>query len=112
MDPEQKDFLLVLLYLYLQHGKHEKARKVLDILRNFYPDDPHIIRCSGYLLFEEGKSEEALKEANRVLEFNDANVHDKAFGLLLKSRAYWNLDKKSEAEKCLVALAKTGETFE
>ncbi len=95
---EQKDALLVLGYLYLQHAKYHQAKIVFEGLLLFFPKDYHIMRSLAYAYLNDGEYEHAL-EMNEQSKHPLMTKEDQAFFTLLQSKALWRLGKTHEAKQ-------------
>lgn len=111
MDSDKKDFLQVLLYLYLQHAKYKKAQMVLGVLEKFCADELHIMRSSAFLNVETGNNKKGIEKADKIISLEEAPKDTKAFAYLLKCRALWAMGEKELARENLLKLMKTGEAF-
>lgn len=98
MSKEQKDVLLVLGYLYLQHAKYNQAKIVFEGLLLFFPKDYHIMRSLAYAYLNDGEYEHAL-EMNEQSRHPLMTKEDHAFFTLLQSKALWRLGKAHEAKQ-------------
>lgn len=94
----QKEFLLVLGYLYLQNGKFYDSKIVFEALLLFYPKDHHIMRSLAYAYLCDGDYEQAL-EINEQFKHAQMSPKDHAFFNLLKSKALWRIGKLQEAKQ-------------
>lgn len=95
---QQKEFLLVLGYLYLQNAKFMDAKIVFEALQLIYPKDLHILRSLSYAYLCDGDYEQAieLNEEIKSLNKSDDNL---SFYYLLKSKALWRIQKTTEARQ-------------
>lgn len=100
MKESQKEFLLMLAYLYLQNAKWDRALIVLRALRVLAPEDPQVARCLAYAALETGDGSTALREANTGFAVTNTPEEAEA-GRLLKARAWWQLGLVDQAQRTL-----------
>ncbi len=102
LSAEQKEALQLLGYIFLQYRQLHKATVVYAALLRLYPEDYHSLQALCYLHLEMGRPDLALELANRCQSLdNMAGRSTESSVFLLKSRALWNLDRKTEARECM-----------
>ena len=106
MNETQKEFLTVLGYFFIQAGKFDKALVLFKALKEFSPDDDHIMKSLSYLFLVAGENEEALEWAEKYLA---RQTEDSETGLvhLLKGRSLWRLGRKEEAQGLITRMLAT-----
>ncbi len=97
MKEDQKDFLLLLSYLFLKNGKNEKANTLLCALHGIDPEDSRVTLSYCYSSLLSGDYEKALELANVLLGEGNINRY-KRLGLFMKSKALWGLGKEEESQ--------------
>ena len=100
MNNRDKEFLQLLAYQFLCHGKLEKASTVISVLKALYPNDSHVLITDSYVQSKQGNPEKALHSAESALRASDRGK-TKTFAHFLKGKALWKLGKKEDAESNL-----------
>lgn len=95
MTETQKQFLLLLAYLYLQNGKWPKALVLLRALEAFFPADPHVALNLAYAQLGAGNFEEALQRAEACTG-SGAPEPLRLAALLIRSQSLWGLGREEE----------------
>jgi hypothetical protein len=98
--------MLLLAGLYAAHGKHGKARILLEGLREVAPDDPRVARLLVHALVMEGAFEQSLEvvsslQSEAASEPGSDSDPDQACLLRLRASALWGLDRAQEAREAL-----------
>ncbi|PTY00803.1 hypothetical protein DB346_14430 [Verrucomicrobia bacterium LW23] len=106
MRESQKEYLLILAHLFLEHEHFEKARILLVALRELFPADPGVARALSYCYYRLGFYEEALGEAEASLEMDmpDDSARSMAVANIshfLRGKALWALGREEEAQDAL-----------
>ena len=100
MNHTSKEALWVLGYLFLVHGKADKARAVFHALTELFPDEPLFLKSLSYVHLQAGEYRDALMRAEAFLA-RDSRPEQAAVGALLKCRAYWGLGRHEEAREAM-----------
>lgn len=95
---QQKEFLLILGYLYLQNTKYHEARIIFEALHLLFPKDYHVIRSLAYAYLEDGEYEQAI-QINEEATHATMSSKDRLFFHLIKSKALWRLSKTHQARQ-------------
>ncbi|MDR0595633.1 MAG: hypothetical protein LBF94_03020 [Puniceicoccales bacterium] len=101
MDISQKEFLLVLAYLYVRYCKYDEALIIYRGLFEFFEDDPEIILDLIFTLYATGQSQEAVNYIEKLEGIDLARSKEKLF-FLLKSHVAWGLGRDREARESLI----------
>jgi intergrase/recombinase len=97
---EQKNFLYLLAYMYLQQSKHTQALHLLRILRLHTAADMKIALALAYCLYKGSRLEEALKVLNS-LDVNNLSPRHKTAYFFINSKVLWDLKKEAESRDML-----------
>jgi predicted Zn-dependent protease len=108
MGEAEREALVLLAYLLLQHGRLEKAGTLLAALAEAYPEDRHVPRLLADCLLRQGKYPEALEAAAALCAVPDLDPAEKRMAELLRAQALWGLAReapglKAEFENSLAA---------
>lgn len=98
MNEKQKEYLLVLAYLYLQYRKFEKALVVLLVLKRIFPGDPHILLSRAYAYLSMRVFQAALQESEETLACATREDHI-AYAHFVKAHALFGLGREREARE-------------
>ncbi|MDR0679801.1 MAG: hypothetical protein LBF42_02080 [Puniceicoccales bacterium] len=101
MDISQKEFLLVLAYLYVRYCKYDEALIIYRGLFEFFEDDPEIMLDLIFTLYATGQSQEAVNYIEKLEGIDLAHSKEKLF-FLLKSHVAWGLGRDREARGSLI----------
>lgn len=102
MNSEQRDFLYLLGYGYLVHGKISKALVLLQALLVVHDSDCKVLQAIAYCLLSMKRYEEAMEMAERAIIFS--NREELSLTLLLKARALLHLGRKEEGRAIMTSL--------
>lgn len=97
MSEKTIEFLRLLGYLYLRHGQHDKAMRVLEALRVTRPRDRWVLRTFAYALLQAGRHARCLEQ----LESLPADQSPDLGVELMRSRALWALGRGDEARRVI-----------
>ena len=97
MNSESKDVLSLLGYLFLRHGKPQKAIAALEALEVADAGRPWVQRSLAYAYLQNGDFENSLAQVSKFLD-HDREDHG---ALLIRSRALWGLGRHDEARKLI-----------
>ena len=95
MNSDSKDVLSLLGYLFLRHGKADKAITALEALSVAEPNKPWVQRSLAYAYLKHGDFENSLTQVSKYL---DHHREDRG-AQLIRSRALWGLGRHDEARK-------------
>jgi tetratricopeptide (TPR) repeat protein len=101
VDTSQKEFLLVLAYLYIRYCKYDEALIIYRGLFEFFEDDREILLGLIFALYVTGRAQEALTYVERLDGVDLAHGKKKLF-FLLKSHVSWGLGRDREARESLI----------
>ncbi|HSI84739.1 MAG: hypothetical protein ACAI35_15405 [Candidatus Methylacidiphilales bacterium] len=106
MKESQKEYLLILAHLFLEHEHFEKSRTILVALRELFPADASVARALAYVYHQLGYQDEALAEAEASLEMDLPDDSPRSLavantGRLLRSKALWAMGREDEARDAL-----------
>jgi len=94
MTPEERHFLLTVVWLFMRHGQRSRAQKVCEALCEADPRDGVSAAAMAELLLEEGEASRAL-EILRAADFPPRLNHAQA---VLETRALRIAGRRLEAE--------------
>lgn len=83
MERRQRDFLWVLAYFYLFHGRPAKAAALYAVLDVLAPGDPVVTKSLATALLESGQYDKSLAVLDRLAALGEADESV----LLLRARA-------------------------
>ena len=93
MTPESRQFLLTAAWLFVRHGRPQRARVLVEALVEDDPRDGVSAAALAELLLTDGKGEEAL----RVIQMADFPAELARAEALLESRALAMTGRRSES---------------
>ena len=94
---QQREFLALLGYTYLESNKFEKAIIVYKALYHLFPDSENFSFCLSYLYLQQKQYEKALYYAELYLSNKEKVIK---LAHLIKSQALFNLGRSTEAKEC------------
>ncbi|MDR1401804.1 MAG: hypothetical protein LBI81_02505 [Puniceicoccales bacterium] len=101
MDKSQREFVLVLAYLYIRYGKYDEALILHRGLCEFFPDDVEILLGLSFSLYSTNRGMEALQYLEKLDGVEMSRKLQKLF-FLLRSHAIWGTGKDREARSYLI----------
>jgi tetratricopeptide (TPR) repeat protein len=101
VDTSQKEFLLVLAYLYVRYCKYDEALTIYRGLFEFFEDDREILLDLTFALYVTGRTQEAINYVKKLDGIELSHSHEKLF-FLLKSHIAWGLGRDREARESLI----------
>jgi Flp pilus assembly protein TadD len=93
---EDKDFLELLGYLYLQYGKYDAARVIYHTLCELVEPTAVMLLTYAYCLAADGSYAMALYELDKV-KMGEFNPQELSGFHLLRGNIYWHLHRDREA---------------
>ncbi len=97
MQTPSSEFLSVLGFLYLQHGKARKAATVFETLQILQPNDLKVGQSLAYALVLTEKFDQALELADRwIAKTSDSQPEWKTLKII-RSRALFGLGREHDA---------------
>lgn len=105
MTTAQKEFLLVLAYIYLQHAKYSKAITLYELLYEFYPEDLHIHKSLSYTYFMLEDYEQALSFNEQILA-KVIQQEELELAYLLKAKILWSMGETAQSRDSLKSFIK------
>lgn len=100
MNTDQKDFLSILAYLYLQHSKLTKSVVLFEALHELYPDDMQVMKSLSYNYYLLKDYPQALSLLNYVID-HCTTKQDLIVSHLLKAKILWANGEHEEARTAL-----------
>ncbi|MDR2735315.1 MAG: hypothetical protein LBB20_00515 [Puniceicoccales bacterium] len=101
MDNSQKEFLMVLAYLYIRYSKYDEAFLLLKGLKEFFPDDIDLGLSYANACFATQRPKDAFAELE-ALDGKELDNQQKKLFYILRSKTMWALGHDSEARSALV----------
>ncbi|MDR0693542.1 MAG: hypothetical protein LBF49_03170 [Puniceicoccales bacterium] len=101
MDKSQKEFLLVLAYLYICYGKYDEALMLHRGLYEFFSDDIEVLLGLSFSLYFTSRPLEAVQYLEKLDGLAMISKYQKLF-FLLKSHVTWSIGRDSEARDNLI----------
>jgi hypothetical protein len=101
MESSQREFLLLLGYLYTRYAKYDEALLLFRGLRESFPNDPEITIALAHAYFKT----ECIQEAHDLLltlELTPLPTKQEKFFFLLQSRVLWALGRDIAARDALI----------
>ena len=95
MSERSEDFLSLLSYLLLRHGRPEKATHLLQSLKIMRPNDAWTNRSLAYALLLSGDYQGCLHHLDRIA----LTLPEDTEMRLIRSRALWGLGREDEAKQ-------------
>jgi len=68
LNDEEIEYLKLVAFVFLRHGKWEKARVLYDLLWEIAPEDLQVLKGLGLACLETGRLTQALEYVNRWIE--------------------------------------------
>jgi Flp pilus assembly protein TadD len=93
---EDKDFLELLGYLYLQYGKHDPARVIYHTLCELADPTAIMLLTYAYCLAADGSYAMALHEMDKI-PMGTLNLQELSGFHLLRGNIFWHLHRDREA---------------
>ncbi|MDR1173364.1 MAG: tetratricopeptide repeat protein, partial [Puniceicoccales bacterium] len=82
MNKSQREFLLILAYLYICYGKYDEALVLHRGLYEFFPEDTEVLLGLGFSLYFTSRPLEAIQCLERLDGVEMISKHQKLFFLL------------------------------
>ncbi|MDR1413857.1 MAG: hypothetical protein LBI56_02895 [Puniceicoccales bacterium] len=101
MEKSQREFLLVLAYLYIRYGKYDAALMLHRGLYEFFPDDTEILLGLSFSLYITNRGMEAIQYLEK-LDGVEMNKQLQKLFFLLRSHTVWSSGKDKEARNYLI----------
>ncbi len=101
MDNSQKEFLLILAYLYTRYCKYDEALVLYRGLHEFFEDDIEITLDMIFSLYVTGRASEAIRYVEKIDGMELSHNQEKLF-FLLKSHVLWALGYDRESRESLI----------
>jgi tetratricopeptide (TPR) repeat protein len=101
VDISQKEFLLVLAYLYVRYCKYDEALTVYRGLFEFFEDDTDVLLDLIFALYVTGRAQEAVTYIEKLEGVDLPRDKEKLF-FLLKSHVTWGLGRDRESRESLI----------
>jgi tetratricopeptide (TPR) repeat protein len=96
VNTDQKDFLFILGYLYLQHLKFHKSVVLFEVLHELHPEDLQVLKCLSYNYYVLADYTQALNVIDQTIE-RSTTKKDKIISHLLKAKILWSMGEIEEA---------------
>lgn len=101
MDSSQKEFLLILAYLYVRYCKYDEALILYRGLYEFFEDDIEILLDLIFALYITGRFSEAIHYVEQLDGVEMLHDQEKLF-FLLKSHVMWGLGHDRDSREALI----------
>ncbi|MDR0742494.1 MAG: hypothetical protein LBE98_03450 [Puniceicoccales bacterium] len=101
MDKSQREFLLILAYLYICYGKYDEALVLHRGLYEFFPENMEVLLGLSFSLYFTSRPLEAIQYLEKLDGVEMISKHQKLF-FLLKSHVTWSIGRDSEARDNLI----------
>ncbi|MDR2720809.1 MAG: hypothetical protein LBB15_00780 [Puniceicoccales bacterium] len=101
VDTGQKEFLLVLAYLYVRYCKYDEALIIYRGLFEFFEDDTDVLLDLIFALYVTGRAQEAVTYIEKLEGIDLPRNKEKLF-FLLKSHIAWSLGRDRESRESLI----------
>lgn len=101
MDNSQKEFLLILAYLYVQYCKYDEALTLYRGLHEFFDSDSEILLDLIFALYVTDRASEAMRYIDKLEGVALSHNQEKLF-FLLKSHVLWSLGYDRESREALI----------
>ncbi|MDR2677615.1 MAG: hypothetical protein LBB26_03570 [Puniceicoccales bacterium] len=96
MKDEDKDFLELLGYLYLQYGKHDPARVIYHTLCELSNPTAIMLLTYAYCLAADGSYAMALHEMDKI-SMEELSLQERSGFHLLRGNIFWHMHRDREA---------------
>ncbi|MDR1435143.1 MAG: hypothetical protein LBI77_01925 [Puniceicoccales bacterium] len=96
MDDSQKEFLEILIYLFLRYNKFDEAFALSLILAEYFPEDPLVNLSLAFAALKSHTPSTALNAIQASEFLPKSKELDKLF-FVLKSKTMWALGRDGEA---------------
>lgn len=106
MDESVQEVLSLLVYIYLQNEKYDKALNLLQALKKIVPSDQYVNRSLAFAHLRKGNYREALLSAEQSMR--DPNLPEdlKIASTLIKSKALMGLGQEEAARHAIQQIVK------
>jgi tetratricopeptide (TPR) repeat protein len=101
VDKSQREFLLILAYLYICYGKYDEALVLHRGLYEFFPENMEVLLGLSFSLYFTSRPLEAIQYLEKLDGVEMISKHQKLF-FLLKSHVTWSIGRDSEARDNLI----------
>ncbi len=101
MDNSQKEFLLILAYLYIRYCKYDEALILYRGLHEFFKDDTEILLNLIFSLYVTDRASEAIRYIEKIEGVELPRQQEKLY-FLLKSHVLWALGYDRESRESLI----------
>jgi predicted RNA polymerase sigma factor len=96
MNDSQKEFLEILVYLFLRHNKFDEAFALSLILTEYFPEDSLVNLSLAFAALKSNTPDAALQALQAAEALPKSRELDKLF-FVLKSKILWALGRDGEA---------------
>lgn len=101
MDKSQREFLLILAYLYVRYGKYDEALVLYRGLNEFFQDDTSVLLGLIFSLYFTDRQSEAVQYLDKLDGVEMSTKNQKLF-YLLRSHVAWGVGRDSDARDSLI----------
>lgn len=101
VNESQREFLLILAYLYVRYGKYDEALVVYRGLYEFFHDDTEVLLGLSFALYLTSRALEAMQYLDR-LDGIDLPIKLEKFFYLLRSHVSWSIGRDDDARDGLI----------
>lgn len=111
MNSTDKESLLLLAHLYLQHGKEADARVLLEAVQELFPEDSYSCRALAWIYLKQGNIADALEQLDQWERYEPAPTdEEQRIVKLLRNSAMSQSCKPSELRSAMENHTKAGES--
>jgi hypothetical protein len=101
VDKSQREFILILAYLYVCYGKYDEALVLHRVLNEFFEDDVEILLGLGFSLYTTDRGLEAA-QCLENLEGVEMDPRRQKLYFLLRSHVDWSIGRDVDARNNLI----------
>ncbi|WP_290922235.1 tetratricopeptide repeat protein [Halodesulfovibrio sp.] len=111
MNSTDKESLLLLAHLYLQHGKEPDARVLLEAVQELFPEDSYACRALAWIYLKQGNIADALEQLDLWERHEPAPTdEERRIVKLLRNSAMSQSCKPSEIRSVMESHMKTAKS--
>ena len=96
MDDSQREFLEILIYLYLRYNKFDEAFAIAQVLHHYFPKNPFVAMSLAFAALRADSPSTALDAIKSTDGIRKSRDLEKLF-FVLKSKTLWALGRDDEA---------------
>ena len=107
MGEAEREALILLAYLLVQHGRLEKAETLLAALAEIFPEDGEAARLLADCLLKKGDYQEAVSVTSRICTEPNLDSTERRLAELMRAQALWGQVSETPREDLKVELAES-----